>query len=199
MENLKVQDADGQTAPIDEKNNDDINWKQFLRDLVETLLLAIVLYVGINALSARVRVDGMSMQPTLENGEFILINRIPYKFWDIERGDIIVFHHPVDQTQELIKRVIGLPGDIIIIKDKQVLLNGIALQEQYIAASPVYDGQWLVPNRSVFVLGDNRNDSSDSHSWGMLPMENIVGKAVLIYWPPPQWAVIHHIELLSVD
>src|SRR5690349_3126316 len=96
---LEVQGAEGQPAPLDEKSNENINWKQFLRDLLETVLLAVVLYVGINALSARVRVDGFSMRPTLQDGEFVLVNRVPYQLWDVERGDIIVFHYPADPQQ----------------------------------------------------------------------------------------------------
>jgi signal peptidase I len=137
------------------------------------------------------------MIPTLQDGEFILVNRIQYKFWDIERGDIIVFDHPTVPNQELIKRVIGLPGDMVVIKDGQVLVNGTPMKEDYIFAAPQYDGQWLVPNRNLFVLGDNRNDSSDSHSWGMLPLENIVGKASVIYWPPAEWSLITHNDPLN--
>jgi signal peptidase I len=77
-----------------------------------------------------------------------------------------------------------------------VYVNGQALSEPYIAAAPIYQGQWQVPEGFLFVLGDNRNDSSDSHSWGLLPMENVIGKALLIYWPPPMWKTISHYEIV---
>jgi signal peptidase I len=103
----------------------------------------------------------------------------------------------MDPDQELIKRVIGLPGDSIYIQNRNVSVNGMILVEPYIAEAPVYSGQWEVPEGYLFVLGDNRNDSSDSHSWGLLPVENVVGKAVLIYWPPPMWNVIEHTEIAA--
>jgi signal peptidase I len=168
------------------------DWKRFGMDILETIVLAVVLYFGINALSARVRVDGFSMIPTLQNGEYILVNKLAYKTGQPNRGDIIVFRLPGDETQDLIKRVIGLPGDTVKISDGVVTINGEKLQEPYIAQSPLYFGEWTIPPGNLFVLGDNRNDSRDSHQWGMLPFENIIGKSVVIYWPPNDWKVINH-------
>lgn len=178
-------------APSEEK----INWGRFVFDVIETLVLAAVLFLGINAISARVRVDGFSMIPTLEDGEFVLVSKLNYRFGDVERGDIVVFHYPIDPEQELIKRVIGLPGDTVKVQSGVVSVNGQTLNEPYIAAAPAYSGEWLVPEEHLFVLGDNRNDSSDSHSWGFLPYEKVVGKAVVIYWPPSFWKVIKHTEI----
>jgi signal peptidase I len=168
------------------------DWKRFGMDIIETIILAIVLYFGINALSARVRVDGFSMIPTLQNGEYILVNKLAYKTGQPNRGDIIVFRLPGDESQDLIKRVIGLPGDTVKVSDGVVTINGEKLHEPYIAQSPLYFGEWIVPDGSLFVLGDNRNDSRDSHQWGLLPLENVIGKSVLIYWPPPEWKIISH-------
>ena len=187
--------ASQEQAPAQEK----IKWGSFFLDIIETLILAVVLFFGINAVSARVRVDGFSMRPTLDDGEFVLVSKLNYKLSNVQRGDIIVFHYPMDPEQELIKRVIGLPGDRIEVNEGIVYVNGQALEEPYIAAPPAYSSQWNVPEDRLFVLGDNRNDSSDSHSWGFLPFENVVGKAVLIYWPPPMWDVIEHKELLAVQ
>jgi len=170
------------------------DWKRFGMDILETIVLAVVLYFGINALSARVRVDGFSMNPTLQNGEYILVNKLAYKIGTPSRGDIIVFRLPGDESQDLIKRVIGLPGDTIHISDGVVTINGAKLQEPYIAQDPLYFGDWAVPSGNLFVLGDNRNDSRDSHQWGLLPLENIIGKSVLIYWPPADWQIINHTE-----
>jgi len=168
------------------------DWKRFGMDILETIVLAVVLYFGINALSARVRVDGFSMIPTLQNGEYILVNKLAYKIGQPHRGDIIVFRLPGDETQDLIKRVIGLPGDTVKVSDGVVTINGEKLQEPYIAQSPLYFGEWTIPSGNLFVLGDNRNDSRDSHQWGMLPLENIIGKSVVIYWPPNDWKIINH-------
>ena len=170
------------------------DWKRFGMDILETIVLAIVLYFGINALSARVRVDGFGMIPTLQNGEYILVNKLAYKTGQPARGDIIVFRLPGDESQDLIKRVIGLPGDTVHISDGVVTINGAKLREPYIAQDPLYFGEWTVPEGFLFVLGDNRNDSRDSHQWGLLPLENVIGKSVLIYWPPPEWKIINHTE-----
>lgn len=179
------------TAPKVEKPN----WRQFVFDLIETLLLAVVLYLGINAISARVRVDGFSMVPTLQDGEYVLVSKITYRLGEPQHGDIIVFKYPGQPPQDLIKRIIGLPGDSVQVTSSVVYVNGQALTEPYIAAAPAYQGQWQVPEGFLFVLGDNRNDSSDSHSWGLLPKENVIGKALLIYWPPPLWKIISHYEI----
>ena len=179
------------------QDQDDINWKQFFVDIVQTITLAVVLFVGINLVSARVRVDGISMMPTLENGEFVLVNKLSYRLGEINRGDIIVFDFPLNPNEELIKRVIGLPGDTIRADNGQVYVNGQKLNEPYIANAPRYSGSWQVKEGEVFVLGDNRNNSNDSKDWGLLPAENVVGKAILIYWPPPLWNMIDHTDIFA--
>jgi signal peptidase I len=183
-------------APAQEEK---MNWGRFVLDIIETLALAVILFLGINTVSARVRVDGFSMIPTLKDGEFVLVSKVNYRFGNVERGDIIVFHFPMDPQQELIKRVIGLPGDKISVQNRSVSVNGQVLNEPYIAAAPTYSGEWTVPDGQLFVLGDNRNDSSDSHSWGFLPFEKVVGKAVVIYWPPPQWELIQHAKIPAIQ
>ena len=168
------------------------DFKHFFLDLLETLILAVILFLVINTVSARVRVDGFSMRPTLEDGEFILVNRLAYKFGDPKRGEIIVFRSPVVPDEDLIKRVIGLPGDEIEVNAGVVYVNGSPLIEPYIAALPIYSGKWQVVDGYLFVLGDNRNDSSDSHSWGLVPMQNVVGRSILIYWPFNEWDMLNH-------
>ena len=128
-------------------------------------------------------VDGSSMEPTLQPGEFVLVNKIVYRFGEVRHGDIIVFHFPQNPAEDYIKRIIGVPGDKVSIKNQQVFINEQAIEENYTAAPPDYNGQWVVPADSLFVLGDNRNQSSDSHSWGFVPMKLVVGKAEVIYWP----------------
>ncbi len=167
-----------------------------LQEALETLFLAIVLFLAIELVSARVRVEGFSMLPTLQNGELVLVSKISYRFGSIQRGDIVVFRHPLNPRQELIKRVIGLPGDQVRIENGQVILNGAILVEPYISAPPRYNGNWEVPPGSLFVLGDNRNDSSDSHSWGLLPIENVIGKAILVYWPFDRIRLLQHPSLV---
>jgi len=183
-----------QPEPIAEQPTD---WKRFVLDILETLVLAVVLYFGINAVSARVRVDGFSMRPTLQDGEYILVSKLAYKLGEPQRGDIVVFIFPVNPEEDLIKRVIGLPGDTISVQGGVLSINGVAMDEPYISAPPAYDGTWQVAPGELFVLGDNRNDSRDSHQWGLLPIENVIGRAVVIYWPPEEWQVIKHITRLN--
>ncbi len=135
------------------------------------------------------------MLPTLHDGEFVLVNKLAYHIGSPTRGDIIVFQSTTEKDLDLIKRVIGLPGDHIVIGNGKVSVNGQTLTEPYIAAAPNYSGEWNVPNGYLFVLGDNRNDSSDSHVWGFLPIQNVIGKALLIYWPPTEWAMVDHIKI----
>ena len=155
----------------------------FIIDTVETILLALILFLGINAVSARVRVENVSMEPTLTQGEFLLVNRVAYKFGTPKIGDIIIFHAPGVEDLDYIKRLIGRPGDTVHIEGGVVYVNGQALYETYIAEAPTYSGTWEVPEGQFFVLGDNRNNSSYSHLWGFIPEDSVVGKALLIYWP----------------
>lgn len=165
---------------------------RFLLDILETVVLSLLLFLAINAISARIRVDGYSMEPTLLNGEFVIVNKMAYTFGEPRIGDVIVFHYPRDPEQEYIKRVIGLAGDTVSIANGQVRVNGNLIDEPYISAPPRYESEWLVPPDSLFVLGDNRNNSSDSHNWGPVPMKNVIGKALFVYWPPEQWGLIEH-------
>ncbi len=183
------------------------SWKGFLQEILETLGLAVLLFLVINIISARVRVDGFSMTPTLDDGEFVLISRLAYQFGSFQRGDIIVFRPPMypeadfwrrllgmpnisDGYEDYIKRIIGLPGDTVKIQGGVVSINGSPISEPYIAAPPDYPGVWTVPAGDLFVLGDNRNNSADSHAWGFLPEQNVLGKALLIYWPLADWKVL---------
>mgnify|MGYP001766376607 FL=1 len=155
----------------------------FWRDLIETVLMAVVLFLLLNAVTSRVRVYNISMQPTLYEGNLLVVNKFAYKLGTPKRGDIVIFHYQGTPTEDYIKRVIGLPGDTVNIINGVVQVNGEALTEPYIAALPKYTGTWMVPEGELFVLGDNRNLSSDSHEWGFVKQEWIVGKAVLVYWP----------------
>jgi signal peptidase I len=164
---------------------------RFVIDVAETLILSIVLFAAINAVSARIRVDGASMEPTLQSGEFVIVNKLAYLFGEPTTGDVIVFHFPRDPDQEYIKRIIGLPGDRVEIKNGEVYVNDRVLDEDYIAASPVYEDILEVPGDSLIVLGDNRNNSSDSHNWGPVPLDYVIGKATFVYWPPTEWGVLN--------
>jgi signal peptidase I len=176
------QDIDN-TQPINDKKSKRSSCFGFVIDTVETILLALILFLVINALSARVRVENISMKPTLQPGEFLLVNRVAYKIGEPAIGDIIVFHAPGASDLDYIKRVVGLPGDHVKIGDGVVYVNDQPRYEPDIADPPRYSGEWDVPPGQLFVLDDKRNNSSDSHLWVFVPYEDIVGRALLIYWP----------------
>ncbi len=173
--------------------------REVLSEMVKTILLALVLYFAISAVTDRVRVENISMQPTLQEGELLVVYKWAYRFGEPYRGDIIVFHHNRQPPEDYIKRVIGLPGDQVTVRGGQVYINGEALDEPYIASPPAYDGEWLVPEGHLFVLGDNRNRSSDSHVWGFVPMSDVVGRAVVVYWPPQRIRLFDHIDIAKAS
>lgn len=154
-----------------------------LIEIIQTLLLALVLYFAIDAVFARVRVINISMQPTFYEGDVLLVNKLAYKLGKVHTGDVVIFHNPNFLEEDYIKRLIGKPGDIVKADGGLIYINGIPLDEPYISQPPYYLGEWVVPADAVFVLGDNRNSSSDSHSWGFVPLEDLVGKALVVYWP----------------
>jgi signal peptidase I len=167
-------------------------WRRIAWDTIETIILSVVLFLAINAISERIRVDSISMQPNLYAGDFVIVNKVAFKIGAPKRGDVIVFRYPPNPDQvPYIKRVVGLPGDQVHIADGKVLINGDLLLEPYLSVPTNRGGDWTVPEDSLFVMGDNRNNSSDSRTWGMVPVENIIGRAELIYWPPDNWGVLH--------
>ena len=176
-----------------------IRFRRFLGEVVQTILIAGLLFLAVNLLTARIRVEGISMEPNLHEGQFVIVSRLAYR-WELpERGDIVVFRFPLNPDRRFIKRVIGLPGDSISIQAGTVVVNGEQLNEPYLAVTPRYSGEWTLSNDDVFVLGDNRNNSSDSQNWGPLPLENIIGKAFLIYWPPTEAGVIPHYDIATAS
>lgn len=158
------------------------------------LILPLPLNLLINTSTARVRNDGYSMGNTLPDGSYILADRLAYQQKTPERGDIVIFALPMNPKQEMVKRIIGLPGETVAIKDGIVTINNAPIDESYITEPAIYSGEWTVPKGQYFVLGDNRNNSSDSHSWGYLPQENIIAKAVWIYYPLANFGKIGSVD-----
>jgi signal peptidase I len=170
-----------------------------LGEVLQTLIIAGGLFLVVNGLTARIRVESVSMQPSLYEGDYVVVNRLAYRLGEMRRGDIIVFYFPLDPERRFIKRLIGLPGDQIVVHGGQVLVNGQPLAEPYLAAPPRYEGEWRVEDGELFVLGDNRNNSADSKDWGLLPAENVIGKAILVYWPPGDSGLIPHYDLAQAE
>ncbi len=166
---------------------------QSLRELLEVLLLTLILFFALRAVFLNFRVSGVSMLPTLHDGEYVFVYRLAYWREPPQRGDIIVFRYPLNPKRTLIKRVIGLPGETVSVQNGQVYINGRPLPEPYILASPMYTAPPVtVGPDEVYVLGDNRNNSNDSHAWGVLKRHLIIGKAVWRFWPLQRMGPIPH-------
>jgi len=169
--------------------------KVFLRDLVTTLVLAAAIFLGLRTTLDTKIVDGPSMEPNFHDGQRLIVNKATYLFSEPERGDVIIFHSPDNKNADYIKRVIGMPGESVLIKDSTVYIRKedgevLPLDEPYITsqAKKAFQGE-EIPQGEYFVMGDNRNNSDDSRSGWMLPKENIVGKAWLSVWPPDMWGL----------
>ena len=182
---------------------------------MEAVLLALVVFLFIQTSVQNFRVEGSSMHPTLEGGQYLLVNKLVYlkidqdrlsrivPFWNVERheqhfavhppkqGDVIVFRFPRDPSRDFVKRVIGLPGDVVAMEDGFVRVNGKTLEEPYLTVRDTSDLDTVeLGEKEYFVLGDNRRGSNDSRNWGPVPEENILGKVWLVYWPLSNWDLL---------
>ncbi len=167
---------------------------RFLREIVETVLPAILIAVLINVFVGQAtRVEGQSMEPNLYSDQRLVVEKVSYRFHGPQRFDIVVLEMPSQGDELLIKRVIGLPGETVEIKEGQVYVNGEPLEEPFTAeqTQPGHYGQVTVPPLHVYVLGDNRDRSNDSRSFGPVPISSIVGRAWLSYWPLEKVGFVH--------
>lgn len=161
---------------------------RLVREVIETLVLTVLMFLIIRLAVQNFNIDGHSMEPNLHDQELILVDKWTYLFHPPARGDVVVFVAPPNPTLDYVKRVIGLPGDVVTIKDTTIYVNGTALTEPYVRPSnqgnpfPSFTNRVIPPN-TYFVLGDNRNGSSDSRDWGCVPRPNVIGRAALVYWP----------------
>jgi signal peptidase I len=210
----QISAADGTVpAPPAARTGNEITWGRLLREVAETLVLAILIFLAIRLAVQNFRVEGQSMEPSLESGQYLLINKALYAHinldglrkvlpfvhlgdddgtWYLFRrpqaGDVVVFRFPQEPQRDFIKRIIAVPGDTVIVRDGTVWVNGQRLAEPYIARQGRYSlGPIVVPPHQYFVLGDNRPLSYDSRAWGFVPEENLIGKAWLSYWPASTW------------
>lgn len=165
---------------------------RLLREVVETIVLTVVIFVAINTVTGRFRIEGPSMKPNLHAGQYLIISKLEYKLHPPRRGDIVVFHHPRDASRDLIKRIIGLPGETVEIRQGEVYIDDVFLEEPFILHKSRDSGRYELGPGEFFVLGDNRPNSDDSHNWGVLHRDEIVGKAWVSYWPPSDWGGVPH-------
>lgn len=172
-----------------------------LFDLIQTLVIAGAIFVVIYAFLFRpYQVNGRSMDPTFQDGEYVLTNLLETRFGKLERGDIVVFNAPVDEEKDYIKRIIGIPGDKIKLLDGNVIVNGQQVNQTFLPSDVrtnsgnfLGDGEeTIVPENHFFVMGDNRNYSSDSREWGFVSKEELIGKSFLVYFPLNHLRVVEH-------
>jgi len=170
--------------------------KSPLREAIETIVWSLVIaLLIIHFVVQSFYIPSSSMEPTLVPGERVLVAKFYYRFTEPQRGDIIVFRYPIDKRKNLIKRVIGLPGEKIKIANGMVYVNGEPLEGEkfnrtYYDVGFYGEGEKTVPEDSYFVLGDNSQNSDDSRFWGYVPRKNILGRAFCIYWPPNQISIL---------
>jgi len=166
---------------------------KILREIGITILIAVAVFVLLRLTVQSYTVVMSSMEPNFQQGECIMVNKVSYHSSGPQRGQVIIFNPPFESEYPFIKRVIGLPGETVEIKDGKVFVDNISLDEEYIMAPPDYTMPATeVPENEYFVLGDNRNNSNDSHTGWTVPRDNIIGKAWFIYWPPSKWGVVKH-------
>jgi signal peptidase I len=182
----------GPAAPAEQPAEAASAGKSLLREIIETVLLTVLIYLAVNFATGRFRIEGSSMEPTLHPDQYVLVDKLSYMIGDPRRGDIVVFNYPLATERDFIKRVVGLPGETVSAEGGTVYVNGKPLDESYIAAPPAYSGSWTLGPNEYLVLGDNRNSSSDSHSWGPLDRHYLIGRAVFVYWPPKLWGTVPH-------
>lgn len=160
----------------------------FVKETLSILVIAFILSMLLKAFVVEARViPSGSMLPTIQIDDRVLVNKFIYRFQTPKRLEVIVFEPPLEtgHREDFIKRVIGLPGEMIEVRNGKVLVDGEALEENYLQEPPAYSyGPVVVPVNCLFVMGDNRNKSFDSHMWnGWLPLDNVKGKAFFTYWP----------------
>ncbi len=156
-----------------------------VREVLMTIILALLIFVAIRAVVHNFEVKGLSMEPSLHDGQFIIVNKASYWLGTPKRGDIVVFNRP-SLKHGIIHRVIGLQGELIEIKNGEPYVNGEKLGEPYIQGHSVSASPQKVPDGSYFIVGDNRTASS----WDIVPRRDIIGKAWLSYWPISEWGLV---------
>ncbi len=167
--------------------------RQWVKEALQMLLIVVLLRVGMDTLLPRYVVDGASMEPSFYTSERVIVDRITMLISGPSRGDVVVLDSPRKPDDLLIKRVIGLPGEHIMIREGRVYVNGVELDEDYVMEYCTIrscEGEWELADDEYFVLGDNRNHSLDSHSFGPVKASSIVGIARIRYWPPTKADVL---------
>ncbi len=169
-----------------------------MREIVETIILALILFLVIRQVVQNYRIESHSMEPNFYEGEFVLVSKLAYKLGEPQRGNVVVFQNPNNPAEDYIKRVIGLPGDTVEVIGDTILINGEELPQPYDHnANPegTYFGPLVVPDGTIFVMGDNRPRSSDSRAIGPIDESLLRGQAWLRVWPLSKFGFVTHYDL----
>jgi signal peptidase I len=170
--------------------------KTAVREVLVTLVLALIIFFAAQATIQTYVILMTCMEPNFYEGQRVVVNKAIYFFSDPQRGDVVIFKAPNGENEEFIKRVIGIPGDTVEVKNRAVYVNDVKLDEPYVKNPASYTlAELKVPKDSYFVLGDNRNTANDSHHGWFVPRDNMIGKAWLMTWPPGAWGVVPDYEL----
>jgi signal peptidase I len=162
-----------------------------LREIVETALLTAIIFLVVNAATGRFKIDGSSMEPNLHHDEYVIVDKVTYLFGRPQRGDVVVFYLE-GQPKDYIKRIIGLPGETLEVRNGTVYVDGLPLDEPYVAPGSDMESAIQLGPDQYYVMGDNRSNSSDSRNFGPIELGNIVGRAWIVYWPPTDWSIVTH-------
>lgn len=198
--------------------------RSVVKEMLETAIFILLIFFIVRGIVQNFKIEGSSMEPSLHSGQYILVNKLVYFHFDVnepmrllpgndnllpnvvypfhkpQRGDVVVFEFPNDPSKDYIKRVIGLPGETVEIRDGDVYINNHLLDEPYLQGAPTVcsanaecgRGPVVVPHNAIFVMGDNRSNSSDSREWSALSLDHVVGKAWVLYYPISDWGVVPH-------
>ena len=170
--------------------------RAFFREILITLIVAVGIFFAIQSTVQTFSIVMTSMEPNFHEEQRLLVNKAIYIFGEPERGDVVVFRSPNNHNEDYIKRVIALPGDTVEVKNEAVYVNGSKLDEPYIMDPPSYTmEEEEIPADYYFVLGDNRNNSDDSHHGWLVPRDNMIGKAWISTWPPGMWGIVPNYPL----
>ena len=193
-----VESAESSPHTLGEKEETPPTLWMVVRELTETIVLSLIIFLLMRQVVQNYRIESHSMEPNFIEGQFILVNKLAYTLGEPSRGDVLVFNNPNNANEDYIKRIIALPGDTLEIKEQQVFINDEPLDEPFIQnkISPgFYRGPDIIEPNSLFVMGDNRPNSSDSRAFGQLSQDLVVGKAWLRVWPLDTWGLINHYDL----
>jgi len=217
---LLVSEPDSTTQPRVDATSAAASLARLVWEVVQILVMAVLMVMLIRNFFHNYRIEGISMEPNFHDRQFLIVNRFAYcpgihieipvanvslyeRVWcksTPKRGDVVIFEYPRDPSRDFIKRVIGLPNETVEVRAGQVYVDGVLVPEPFGPNPGSYNAPPItVGPDEVYVMGDNRNNSSDSHLWGPLKLEQIIGEALVSYWPPQHWAVVPQYDLTDLS